>query len=301
MLAGRLEYSGGARTLCEFYTRHINSDYQGGIPRLIISLSPEKTFPIEVDGIDYKTFAAINCDGTAKLSNVNVGYIKGPSFFRMLPGGITFIIELSREQINMIESSRQFRDVEVDLDLQLLVSFNKEYLFNFNYVVELPLRLHVQINKSVWVEEFLKNWSYYEGNEKMLRFNYLFKLPNTSKLIISARKSFSENKFNDTLATCFKVLEAIPKEMGFKNPNLFFEELRVKASNHNNNLYGKVDFVNELYGKIKGFMHIARHVETDEDKNIIDRTISSSDAFLALHCTELIVNYLIESIANEET
>lgn len=299
MNSGRLEYGGGSRTLCEFSTRSIYADYQGGVPRIYASFSPEKTFPINIEGVDYNSFAAINCYGYSMIAGVNVGYIKGPSFFRMLPGDIKFVIDLTKEQVSLIESKRNFGDVEINLELKVLVSFNTDFSYLFNYVLELPLWLSARINKSVWIEEFLPKWEFFSSSETILILPNLSKYPTIRKHLEQARRSCSQNNCDDTLVSCYKALEALPIEYGFKNPKLFFNHLR-EVIDTKSIMYGKVEKIDALYGSIKGLMHIARHIITDNENSMVDVEINHSDAKIALHCTELIINYLLDNILAED-
>jgi len=116
------------------------------------------------------------------------------------------------------------------------------------------------IPKSQWIENFLLKWDFFNSREKIIFLNKLNSKFRIKEIIAEARKSFISNDFQATMAKCYIALEAIPKELGYKDIKNMFNILTTESSNKN-----KYIKINEIFKTTKDFMHLARHDQEVEN------------------------------------
>jgi len=283
---GYVEY--GARVICTFISVNNYAVLHGVTNKLYCKFEVAKLWPPE----DYKWYSALNCYGLVKINEVEIRRLICPSFFKLASNVPEFCIELTEKEISLIEEIRGDRDINISFNLKILCSFDKDSFFELNNLCELDFNLHTSIPKSKWIEEFLQKWQFFNSNERIIFLNNINQKFKVREIITKAKSNFYTSDFEGTLVSCYKALEAIPKEFNFKDIKAMFQELTTKGSQAK-----KYKHLNELFKSVKNFMHIARHLEDLEDSEFQDIPVTKSDARLALIYTELPIDYLIENMS----
>lgn len=283
---GYIEY--GSQMICTFISVNNYAVLHGVRNKLYCKFEIKKLFPPE----GYKWYSVLNCYGSVKINEEQVGRLISPSFFKLASDVPDFCIELSEKEIYMVEDIRKDRDIDISFDFKILCSFDKRTFFELNNLCELDLKLHTRIPKSKWIEEFLPKWKFYDSNERILFLNNINRKLKVKEIITKARKNFNSNDFEGTLVNCYKALEAIPKELNFKDIKSMFNQLTSEGNDMK-----KYKHINEIYKSVKDYMHIARHLEVLQESDYQEVVVTKNDARLALIYTEMLIDYLIDNLS----
>lgn len=277
----------GNKNICKFVSVNNWADYQLLVPKINCSFEVSNNFGFE----EYRYFSVISCYGYAKILDVEIGTLETPSFFNVSFSLPKLSIILTHEQIGYIENMRNGKDINLQFFFKALISMGKEKFCQLDRLAEADIVFNTVIPKSKWLEEFLPKWDFYNSIEKILFLDKLNSKQRLKEIISDARQYLHSDNYEGVLINCYKALEALPKEIGYKDIKDMFSKLQ---SDGHNSL--KLPYVNDIYRATKDFMNLERHDKVTQTEERISLKANKSDAILAITNTEILINYILESI-----
>lgn len=290
MFTSRLEYPNG-HCLSEIIFENSTAVLSSGDMVLHLRFKPSRFF-------DYncKSLVAIhNCYGDAEINEVKFSDIICPTFFRVSGSIPEFKVLLTSSKIRMIENNRNYGNIEIKLNLEILFSIGteKEGFYSRDKLLDNRLILFAEIPKSDWLDKHLRTWKYFENNETILQINNIIKYDDITKIIAKCRRHYAESRYEDVLREGYTLLETVPQKLGFKDVKSMFIYLNNKDNEYMKDKYTNLD---KLYGSIKGFSNLSRHGKIDLS-TIVQGHINKNDASFFLNTIEVLIDYLLGDLA----
>lgn len=283
----RFEFQkGSGRSLAEIAHKSSNAENSGDH---LLSLEFEVTRHFDYDNKNC-LISVLNCSGEADIAGVHFNDIICPRFFKVSSTLPKFLIPLSKKRIHNIEKNRNNKAVEIDLKLHVLYSMHDSAFYAEGcrqYVTEFSL--YACIEKSNWLEELLPSWEVFQSKESIIEHENLGIYKGIQQHISKCRQLYIEARYDDVLTNGYKLLEAVPKILGFKDVKTMFETLGEHSEVYMKQKYIDLD---KIYYGLKNLSNLTRHSKVS-DSVIINDHIKKSDAKFYLHSIELLMDYIL--------